>query len=168
MADTEKTLILGDETVRNKVIRMAYEILENNFSEKSIVIAGIDGQGFTLAKMLVKELKKIAEFDINLIRLNIDKTAPETSEISISEDLSSLKRKSIIIVDDVLNTGKIISYSMKPFLGISVRKIEVAVLVNRSHLLFPVHANYTGYALSTTLSDHIEVVLGKQCEVYLH
>ena len=72
------------------------------------------------------------------------------------------------MVDDVLNTGKIITYSMKPFLSTEVRKIEVAVLVNRSHLLFPVFPRYTGYALSTTLSEHIEVILGKRAAVYLH
>jgi len=168
MVEAEKTLVLDDDAIRNKIIRMAYEILENNFSEKSLAVAGIDGQGYTLAKMLVRELKKICDSEIILIRLKIDKTAPETSEIDIDGDLGSLKRKPIILVDDVLNTGKIIAYSMKAFLGIAVRKIEVAVLVNRSHLLFPVHPNYTGYALATTLTDHIEVILDKKCAVYLH
>ena len=56
---------------------------------------------------------------------------------------------------------------MKPFLEIEIKKLEVAVLVNRSHTQFPVTPTYTGYALSTTLTDHVEVVLGKQAAVYL-
>lgn len=168
MESAEKTLVLADDAIRNKIIRMAYEIVENNFQEKALVVAGVDGQGYTLARLIVRELKKIAGFEIQLIRIRIDKTAPETSEIVLDAELSSLKRKAILLVDDVLNTGKIISYSMKPFLQIPVRKIEVAVLVNRSHQLFPVRPNYTGYALATTMSDHIEVVLDKQSSVYLH
>ena len=147
---------------------MAYEILENNFQEKAVVVAGVDGQGYTLARLLVKELKKIAAFEIQLIRIRIDKAAPETSEVQLDAELTTLRRKTILLVDDVLNTGKIISYAMKPFLQIPVRKIEVAVLVNRSHLQFPIHPTYTGYALATTLSDHIEVVLDKESHVYLH
>ena len=79
-----------------------------------------------------------------------------------------LEKKTIIIVDDVLNTGRTLAYAMKPFLCIEVKKIEVAVLVNRSHPLFPIQPSYTGYELSTTLTEHVEVVLGKKAGVYLH
>jgi pyrimidine operon attenuation protein/uracil phosphoribosyltransferase len=71
-------------------------------------------------------------------------------------------------VDDVLNTGRTLAYAMKPFFEVGVKKIEVAVLVNRSHTLFPIMPTYAGYALSTTLKDHVEVVLGKKSSVYLH
>lgn len=168
MTESEKTLVLEDEAIRNKITRMAFEILENNFQEKSIVVAGIEGQGFTLAKMLVKELKKIADFSVELTKLSIDKSAPEVSEIHLDLPASAFRKKAILLVDDVLNTGRIITCAMRPFLGIAVKKIEVAVLVNRSHLQFPVHPKYTGYALATTLSDHIEVVLDKKSSVYLH
>lgn len=161
-------MILDAEVIRNKIVRMACEILENNVHEKSLVIAGIDGQGYTLAKMLVKELKKISEMELLTVRIGIDKKAPETSEVELDSPPSDLRRKSLILVDDVLNTGKIIFCSLRAFQQLPVKKIEVAVLVNRSHLLFPIHPNYTGYALATTLSDHIEVVLDKNPAVYLH
>jgi pyrimidine operon attenuation protein/uracil phosphoribosyltransferase len=82
--------------------------------------------------------------------------------------IKDLAKKNIILVDDVLNTGRILTYGMRPFLSITVKKIEVAVLVNRSHALYPIHPTYTGYELSTTLDDHIEVVLKKKFAVYLH
>jgi len=56
---------------------------------------------------------------------------------------------------------------MKPFLNVEVKKIEVAVLVNRSHTLYPIQPKYTGFELSTTLNEHVEVVLGKKAGVYL-
>jgi len=75
--------------------------------------------------------------------------------------------KNIILVDDVLNTGRTFAYGMKPFLNIEVKKIETAVLVNRSHTLFPIYPQYTGYELATTIKDHVEVNLGKETAVYL-
>jgi pyrimidine operon attenuation protein/uracil phosphoribosyltransferase len=168
MTDPEKTLILSDDAIRSKIIRMAFEIVENNLNEKSLVLAGVTGQGYTLARLLEKELRRISELKILLVKISIDKQSPESSLVKLDATLSDLKNKSIVLVDDVLNTGKILTYSMKPFLAVSVKKIEVAVLVNRSHLLFPVHPNYTGHSLSTTLKDHIEVILSKKYSVYLH
>ncbi len=72
------------------------------------------------------------------------------SEIKLDCDLKELKKKCIIMVDDVLNTGRTFAYGMKPFLTIEVKKIETAVLVNRSHTLFPIYPQYTGYELATT------------------
>jgi pyrimidine operon attenuation protein/uracil phosphoribosyltransferase len=56
---------------------------------------------------------------------------------------------------------------MKPFLEIEIKKIEVAVLVNRSHTLFPIVPTYSGFELATTFSEHVEVKLGKNAAVYL-
>ena len=73
----------------------------------------------------------------------------------------------IVIVDDVLNSGRTLAYAMNPFLNAEIKKIEVAVLVNRSHPSFPIMPTYTGLELATTLSEHVEVVLGKKAAVYL-
>ena len=61
MTDTisEKTLILNDQQIRHKISRMAYEIYENNFEERELILAGIDGQGYILAQLLQKELQSI-------------------------------------------------------------------------------------------------------------
>ena len=161
-------MILEEAAIRRKITRMAYEIVENHLESKSLVLAGIDGQGHVLAKLISKELKKITKSELSLIRLNIDKKAPEKSAIKLDQPIGTLKNQPVILVDDVLNTGKIITYAMKPFLDLGVRRLSVAVLVNRSHLLFPVRPDYTGLELSTTLTDHIEVVLGDKSAVYLH
>lgn len=165
---TQKNLVLEDSQVRHKIRRMAFEIFENNFEEKSIVLAGIEGQGYSLAQLLEKELKSVSRLQVSTTKVMIDKASPEESEVTLSVDADQLEKKTIIIVDDVLNTGRTLAYAMKPFLCIEVKKIEVAVLVNRSHPLFPIQPSYTGYELSTTLTDHVEVVLGKKTGVYLH
>jgi pyrimidine operon attenuation protein/uracil phosphoribosyltransferase len=163
----EKSLILDAAQVKQKIRRMAYEIYEHNFSEKSIVIAGIDGQGYVLAKLIIKEVETISPLTVKLVKVKLDKSAPQQSEVTLDCELKSLRKKCIILVDDVLNTGRTFAYGMKPFLDIEIKKIEVAVLVNRSHTLFPVYPQYTGYELATTIRDHVEVNLGKDIAVYL-
>ena len=80
----------------------------------------------------------------------------------------AIRNKCLILADDVLNTGKTLAYSLKSFLNRGVKKIETAVLVNRKHSLFPISATYTGYELSTTLTDHVQVVLtAKSKSVFL-
>lgn len=163
----EKSLVLDHRQVSQKIKRMAYEIYEHNFKEKLIVLAGIEGQGYTLAQILAKEIESIAPVKILVVKVSLDKLVPQQSEVSLDVETKDLKKKCIIIVDDVLNTGRTLAYGMKPFLDIEVKKIEVAVLVNRSHTLFPVLPQYNGYQLSTTLSEHVEVILGKKSAVFL-
>jgi pyrimidine operon attenuation protein/uracil phosphoribosyltransferase len=164
----EKNLVLDDGQVKQKIRRMAYQIYENNFPEKTIVLAGIDGQGYGLAQLLGKELQGISSLEVVIVKVVLDKQAHEKSEVTLDMRLEDLRRKPIILIDDVLNSGRTLAYAMKPFLTIEVKKIEVAVLVNRSHPRFPMQPTYTGYELSTTLMEHVEVVLGKKSAVYLH
>lgn len=163
----ERNLILDTAQVNQKIKRMAYEIYENNFKEKTIVLAGIEGQGYLFAQLLSKELGTISEIEPLVVKVKVDKDAPQQSEITIDAEEKALRKKCVILVDDVLNTGRTLAYSLKPLLNLEVKKMEVAVLVNRSHPMFPIMPAYTGLELSTTLSDHVEVVLGKKAAVYL-
>ena len=102
----EKTLILDEQQVLKKIKRMAFEIYENNFHEKNIVIAGITGQGYILAKLLVKQVQHVSPLEVTLVKVSLDKLAPQQSEVTLDCDLKTLKKKCIILVDDVLNTGR--------------------------------------------------------------
>lgn len=163
----DKNLILDAPQVMQKIRRMAFEIYENNFKEKNIVIAGIDGQGYELARLLAKEVEAVAGIEVNLVKVSLDKLAPQQGEVTLDCDIKTVRKKCIIMVDDVLNTGRTLAYGLKPFLDTEVKKIETAVLVNRSHTLFPIYPQYTGYELSTTIKDHVVVMLGKDAAVYL-
>ena len=163
----EKSLVLNGSQVIQKIRRIAYEIYENNFSEKSIVLAGIDGQGYALAKILEKELKSISSLSVVLVKVSLDKFSSVQSEVTIDVSSKEIKKKCIVLIDDVLNTGRTLAYALKPFTSLEIKKIEVAVLVNRSHTLFPIVPTYSGYELATTLTDHVEVRLGKEASVYL-
>ncbi len=90
--DKEKSLILTEQEVLQKIRRIAYEIYEKNFAEAEMVIAGVTGNGFTIAKILAEELTKISPFRISLVNVTVDKHEPLKSEVKIDVNLS-YKRK---------------------------------------------------------------------------
>lgn len=160
--------VLNHKQVGQKITRMAFEIYERNLNSAGVVFAGITGMGMSLAKLLADELKRISPIHVEEVEVILDKKAVSKSEVELSNNLD-LINKTIILVDDVLNTGKTLVYAMKPFLDQEIQKMEIAVLVNRSHGLFPVRPDYTGFELSTTFNEHIRVdVSGQQHSVQLH
>lgn len=158
----EATLILDKATIQQKIRRIAYQILENNFEEKELVLAGIEERGYEFASFLAQHLKEISKLSITLCQISMDKSDPIGNPVDISVGLESFEGKVVIVVDDVLNSGKTMMYATQPFLAVPVKKLETAFLVNRSHKSYPVFANYTGYELATTIHDHILVDMSEQ------
>lgn len=168
METTTENRILTKQEIQRKISRIAYEIYENNYLEKKIYLAGIPS-GYKLAKLLVAELKKISPFDVSLLKIEITKAKGANDKVTVDCDPNELKGQVLILVDDVLHTGRTFVQSLRPFLDVKVKKIETVALVNRSHKLFPISVNYTGYELATTLNDHVEVVLDSEnFGVYLY
>lgn len=149
-----KNCILNKQAILQKMKRMALEVAEQNLEEKELIIAGINGNGEIVAKNLVKELNSIYSFKTQSIIIHINKKDP--LQISLSEEID-FNNKTVIIVDDVANTGRIMMYALKPFLNFHPKKIQTLVLVERSHKLFPIQNDYTGLSLTTTLQEHITV-----------
>lgn len=163
----EKTLILDSRQVKQKIKRMAFEIYENHSKDRSILLAGLEGQGYALAKLLSKEIESISPIVTEFVKVTVNKEEGQHDSVLLDCDVKKIKKKVIVLIDDVLNTGRTLAYSMKPFLDVEVKCIEIAVLVNRSHSSFPIWPTYTGYELATTIKDHVEVVFGKETAVYL-
>ena len=155
----ERTLILDHLKIQQKVNRIAHQIFEDNYEEKTIIIAGIASQGFKFAEMISKKLREISPIEVKLEELKIDKKNPIESKISLSIDEKELNKKVIILVDDVMKSGRTLIYGAQYFLKFPIKKLSTAVLVNRSHKRFPILANYEGISLATTLKEHVEAVL---------
>lgn len=163
-----KTLILNSKQIDQKINRIAYEIYENNHSEKEIIIAGISDNGYVFAKRLADVVQKISPIKTTLIEIKINKENPLAKEIKISLSDKELKNKVIILADDVLNSGKTLIFGAKPFLISPVKRLTTVVLVDRGHNRYPIKADFVGLSLSTTLQEHITVDLKKGKEaVYL-
>ena len=164
----KRVQILSNEDVKQKTTRIAYQIVENNYEEKELILVGIKPNGFTYAQQLKKEVESIDNMKVTLVGLTLNKQNPLGSEIKL-ESSTSLNDKSIIVVDDVANTGKTLYYALKPIMEFSPRKVQAVVLVDRQHKLFPVTADFIGLSLSTTLQEHIVVEFDdkKQSTAYL-
>jgi pyrimidine operon attenuation protein/uracil phosphoribosyltransferase len=150
-----KTKILAHEQIGNKIRRMAYQIFEKHFEEQVIVLAGIADRGYTLALRIAGELKKAGMPEVRLIELKLDKQNLMTQNYQVQDNLDD---KVVIVVDDVLNSGKTLLYGVKPFLSHPVKHLATLVLIDRSHRQFPVHADYVGMPMATTLAQNIQVV----------
>ena len=153
----KKVQILNSEEIQQKTRRIAYQIVEDNYDEKGIVLIGIKPNGFEYAEQLKKEIEAIDGFKVDLIELTLNKSKPLEGEIKLQIGKKSLNNKAVIVVDDVANTGKTLYYALKPVMEFSPRKVQAAVLVDRQHKLFPVSADFVGLSLSTTMQEHIRV-----------
>ena len=150
------TIILDHNQINQKIKRIAYQIYEANSSEKEVVIAGIQGNGFYFSKLLTKTLEQISSLKVILCEVYIDKKNP-LNTISTSIKTSDLKNKPIVLVDDVLNSGTTLMYGIKYFLEVPLKRFKTAVLVNRNHKKYPVKADFKGISLSTSINEHVEV-----------
>jgi len=149
-----KNYILTKEVAGKKLRRMAYEILENNFEEPQLVLAGIRESGSVIARNIQHLLSEIGKVPTQLVTISLDKKLPREVEISEKIDFTN---KVIILIDDVANSGKTLSFALKPFLEYQPKKIQTLVLVERSHKVFPVQPDYVGLSVATTIQEHIYV-----------
>jgi len=155
---TDKKYILSKEVVEKKLRRMAYEILENNIDEKEIILAGIRESGSVVAKVIQKMLGEISSIKTEFITITLDKKEPMDVSLSKSFDFNG---KVIIVIDDVSNSGKTLLYALKPFIAFHPKKIQILVLMERTHTSFPVRPDYVGLSIATTLQEHIFVEVNK-------
>jgi pyrimidine operon attenuation protein/uracil phosphoribosyltransferase len=163
----ERKYILSADKAMMKLRRMAYEVMERNNAEQQLILAGIKGNGLDIAVILKSFLDEISTFEVILLPIDIDKQNPLNCHLENNADLQD---KVIVVVDDVVNSGKTLLYSLLPLLKASPKKIETLTLVERSYKTHPVHVDYVGISLSTTFHDHIivEVRDGKLEGAYLH
>lgn len=149
--------ILSHIQIQHKIRRIAYQIYETNVSEKKIIIAGIEGGGLNFAKKLQMVLKDITSAEIILCKVTMDKKNPIKSGVTMSIPESEYKNKSVVLVDDVLNSGTTLIYGVHHFLKTPLKQLKTAVLVNRNHKKYPVKADFKGISLSTSLQEHVKV-----------
>lgn len=133
---------------------MAYEIWEDNSKEKEVIIFGIAEGGAVLASSLKKVLDEESDLKTTLEIVRLDKKNVTTFTYSPK---SGIKDKSIVIVDDVANSGKTLLYVMKPLLDFEPKKIQLVVLVDRKHKNYPVVPDVIGFSVASTLQEHIRV-----------
>ena len=155
-----ENIILDQKQIDHKIRRIAYQIYENNVSEKEVVIAGIFENGFVFAKKIKTVIEKISPIKVIMCKVMIDKKNP-IEPITTSLESKIYKNKSLVLVDDVLHSGTTLIYGIKHFLQVPLKQFNTAVLVDRNHKKYPVKADFKGISLSTSINENVSVVFEK-------
>ena len=166
--EKSRTTILNNDDVEKKIARIAFQIIEEYYEDKELLIVGISKNGFLLAGKIAKLVQRdLPKSTINLMELTINKRNPLKENVTISPNLS-FGNKKVILVDDVLNSGKTLMQAASYIVSKDIKKMNTVVLVDRRHRNFPIKAYWVGLTLSTTIQEHINVeILENDISVYL-
>lgn len=160
----EKSKILNSDSFDRTLMRISHEILENNSDEAELCVVGILRRGATLARQIADNLTKLSDkkiclgsLDITFYRDDLSESLPDPSIKKTNIDFS-VTDKVVIIVDDVLFTGRTARAAMDAVLDIGrPRKIQLAVLVDRGHRELPIRGDYVGKNVPTSRREMISV-----------
>lgn len=169
----KKTEILDKSAIGRALTRMSHEILEKNKGGEDLVLVGVKTRGVPLAKRIHQNIKKIegielplGEIDITLYRDDLEKAAagdqPELNSTDIDIELTG---KKVILIDDVLFTGRTVRAAMDAVMDIGrPSQIQLGVLVDRGHRELPIRADYVGKNIPTSEKEIIVVQLDETDE----
>jgi len=150
------TTILTHTQIEHKIRRIALQILESNSATSKIILAGIAENGYIIAEKLKAVISNYSTIKVVLCKVSIHK-----KELHIPITLSITEKEyvneSVILIDDVLNSGGTLIYGVKHFLNTPLKQLKTAVLINRNHKKFPIKADFKGLSLSTSIHEHVEV-----------
>lgn len=162
----EKAQILDKDALNRSIMRIAHEILEKNKGTKDLCLVGIRNRGVYLAGRIAECIKKIENesipvgaLDITLYRddLTLIAAQPVVHKTEIDFDITD---KNLVLVDDVLYTGRTVRAAMDALNDFGRPKsIQLAVLIDRGHRELPVRADYVGKNIPTSLNEMVEVRL---------
>src|SRR5690625_733815 len=164
----KKTTVLDKSAMNRALTRIAHEILERNKGGENIVLIGIKTRGIPLAKRLQEKINQIESFlvpygelDITLYRDDLHEKADDAELISASVDVN-IVNKTVVLVDDVLYTGRTVRAAMDAVMDIGrAAQIQLAVLVDRGHRELPIRADYVGKNIPTSTKEIIVVKLNE-------
>ena len=162
-------VIIDNQTIKRTLRRLSYEIIEKNQSFENMVLLGIRKKGVAISEIVMNNIFQIEgiklenyELDITPYRDDIETTLDK----SVNKELvkTSLEGKIVILVDDVLYTGRTIRAAMDACIDLGRPEvIELAVLIDRGHRQLPIKANYIGKNIPTSKEETIKVVIAKIC-----
>ena len=159
--DTEN-LILNKQDVENKIQRIGLEILEDNINCSKIILFGISDSGKLITQKLMGHINKISNIRADLIQVNVNNESLEY------DNKFDILNQSIVIIGDVSQSGKTLQMVISDLMKYKPSKIKTSVIINRDHSLFPVKIDYSGLILSTSVKEHVDVVIDKNGDLSVY
>lgn len=169
---TEKTEIMDRDATQRAISRISYQIIEQNEGARDIVLIGIQTKGVALAKNVAKKIAEIEGIDVPLGTLDItfyrdDLTMLSQHPVIKQSDIPfSIDGKKIILVDDVLFTGRTIRAAIDELFDMGrPDKIELAVLIDRGHRELPIRADYVGKDVPASKKEYINAEVDENDDI---
>ena len=158
---------MNQEDVRRALARVAHEILERNRGAKDLIIVGIHTRGVHLARRIAANLAEFEGIDVPVATLDVslyrdDHRARDQSQTKVmpTDIPMSIQGKRVVLVDDVLYTGRTIRAAMDALIDFGrPQQIQLAILLDRGHRELPIRADYVGQNLPTALGERVKVRL---------
>jgi len=165
----EKAQLMDATAIERVLTRVAHEIVEKNKGTADLVLIGLRSRGVDLARRLSQRLKEIdgvdvpvGALDITLYRDDLGKGGPQPA-VRKTEIPFSIENKKVILVDDVLYTGRTTRAAMDGLMDLGrPRAIQLAVLVDRGHRELPIRADYVGKNVPTAKTEQVQVMLQEE------
>lgn len=166
--EREKAKILDGKAMQRAVARISYEILERNKGTEDLCVVGIQSRGVYLAQRIARKIAEVEGVEVPVGSIDItphrdDLDDRENLEADRSDIPFSLVDKRVVLVDDVVYTGRSARAAMDSLVGRGrPRCIQLAALVDRGHRELPIHADYVGKNLPTSSNERVRVFVTEQ------
>ena len=160
-------IILNHQDIKLKTDRLAYAILEETYSDKQIVFAGIEPRGIILSERLYTIFCNVSGYQPDMLSISHQTTPEGVISVRFNHPAEMLSGKTIILIDDVLNSGRTMAAALSEIMKYPVKRVKTVVLVDRDHKDFPLKADFVGLSLSTNLKDHVSVEFGSEDKAVL-
>lgn len=151
-------LVLNQHQIDQKITRLSHELLENTYGEEALFIGGIVGNGEVFANQIARIVQENSRQKIVVFTVELHKDLPLEHAITCSIDPALLKGQTVILVDDVINSGTTMQYALMKILEQPVRSVKTVALVDRLHRRYPIKCDFVGMTLTTTLKERVEVM----------
>ncbi len=165
----KKTVLLDKDAMNRAITRISHEILERNKGGRDLVLVGIKTRGVPLSERIQAKMRQIEQINVPIGKLDITMYRDDLKQIAADPELHStsidvdITNKTIVLIDDVLYTGRTIRAAMDAVMDVGrPAQIQLAALIDRGHRELPIRADFVGKNIPTSEKELIVVKLSEQ------
>ena len=155
---SQETVVLSTEQIRRILKRISFQVIETFGLDEHLVVVGIPPRGIWVAEQVVEHLKGMANMDCELI------TYSEQDDTSLMD----VNDRNVLLIDDIVNSGRTMMRTAGEISLAGAKKVKTACLVDRMHRKFPIHSDFTGLSLATTIQEHLSLNISPEPNINLH
>lgn len=151
-----KTTILDTTKINRILRRIAYQCVEACYDEEMILIVGVKPRGVWVAEQIANHLKDLSSIKHTIVAMEAD------DDQVLREHAETIKNGCVLLVDDIINSGLTMMQAAALVTAHEPRRLITACLVDRKHRRYPIHSDFTGLSLATTIQEHLSLIIEQE------